>query len=65
MLKWVVVVVLVVVLSGLIQPGLAGRLRLGHLPGDVSFRLRGRHFHFPFTTTILFSLLAWVLLRVW
>lgn len=63
MFKWLVVIVLVVVLSGLMQPGLGRRLRLGQLPGDVAFRFRGRAYHFPFTTTVLLSLLAWALLR--
>ena len=64
MLKWIIVIMLVVVLTGLIQPGTARRLRLGHLPGDVEFRFRGRAYHFPFTTTVLLSLLAWLILRV-
>jgi hypothetical protein len=54
---------LIVVLTGLIQPGTAQRLRLGHLPGDVAFRFRGKAYHFPFTTTVLLSLLAWLILR--
>ncbi|ANQ83578.1 DUF2905 domain-containing protein [Azoarcus olearius] len=63
MLKWFVVVVIVVLVSGLIQPGLARRLRLGYLPGDVAIRVRGRSYRFPFATTLLLSLLAWLLLR--
>lgn len=63
MLKWFVVIVLVVVVTGLIQPGLAQRLRLGHLPGDVVLRLRGRNCRFPFATTLLLSAIAWMLLQ--
>lgn len=63
MLKWIVVIVLVVLITGLMRPGLAQRLRLGQLPGDFSFRIRGRAYHFPFTTTVLLSTLAWLLLR--
>lgn len=63
MLKWVVVIVLLVLVTGLFRPGLSRTLRLGRLPGDLHFRLRGRTFHFPFTTTILMSLVAWALLR--
>lgn len=63
MFKWLVVIVLVVVLSGLMQHGPGRRLRLGQLPGDVALRFRGRAYHFPFTTTVLLSLLAWALLR--
>ncbi|ATE61402.1 DUF2905 domain-containing protein [Thauera sinica] len=63
MLKWLLVVALLVLVTGLMQPGPAQRLRLGRLPGDVAFRFRGRAYHFPFTTTVLLSLIAWVILR--
>ncbi len=63
MLKWFVVVLLVVLLAGFLRPRGAGGLRLGHLPGDLAFRLRGRAYHFPFASTVLLSLLAWLLLR--
>ncbi|QDF95648.1 hypothetical protein CJ010_03330 [Azoarcus sp. DD4] len=63
MLKWFVVIVLIVLVTGLIQPGLAHRLRLGRLPGDFAFRLRGRTYRFPFATTLLLSLLAWLMLK--
>lgn len=63
MFKWLVVIVLVVLITGLMRPGLARRLRFGQLPGDLSFRFRGRAYHFPFTTTVLVSLAAWVILR--
>ena len=63
MLKWIVVIMLVVLLTGLIQPGAATRMRLGRLPGDVAFRFRGRAYHFPFTTTVVLSLLAWLIMR--
>ena len=62
--KWLVVVAVIVVVSGLMSPGVARRLRLGRLPGDVRFTVRGRAFHFPFTTTILFTLVAWAALRI-
>jgi hypothetical protein len=62
-LKWVVVICLLVLLSGLMRPGLMRRLRLGHLPGDLHLRLGRRRLHFPFTSTLLLSLLAWLLFR--
>ena len=63
MLKWIVVIVLVVLVTGLMRPGIAHRLRLGRLPGDVYFKFRGRAYHFPFTTTLLLSLFAWLIFR--
>lgn len=63
MLKWLLVLVLIVLVTGLVQPGVAQRLRLGRLPGDLAFRFRGRAYHFPFATTVLLSLIAWLILR--
>jgi hypothetical protein len=63
MLKWFLVIVVLVLATGLMQPGLARRLRLGRLPGDLRFSFRGRAYHLPFATTLLLSLLAWLLLR--
>jgi hypothetical protein len=63
MLKWILVVVVLVLVTGLFRPALSRNLRLGRLPGDVHFRLRGRAYHFPFTSTVLLSLLAWAIVR--
>jgi hypothetical protein len=63
MLKWVLALCLVVLLLGLLQPGMASRLRLGRLPGDLHFRYQGREYRFPFTSTVLLSLLAMLLFR--
>ena len=55
--------VLLVLVTGLLRPDTAKRLRLGRLPGDLAFRFRGQSYHFPFTTTVLISLVAWLILR--
>jgi DUF2905 family protein len=62
-LKWIIVVALVVLVTGLLQPTLARHLRMGRLPGDITIRRGGRSYLFPFTSTLLLSLLAWLLLR--
>lgn len=52
---------LVFLLSFLVFQGLAGWLRrigLGRLPGDFSFRWRGREWHVPLASSLLLSLLA-------
>jgi len=64
MLKWLIAIFLVVLLLGVAQPRLAARLRLGRLPGDLRLRLRGREYLFPFTSVLLLSLLASVLMRL-
>lgn len=63
MLKWIVVIALLVVVTGLSRPAITRHLRMGRLPGDITLRRNGRHYHFPFISTLLLSLLAWLLLR--
>ena len=63
MLKWLLVVLLLVLVTGVLREGLARTLRFGHLPGDLHFRVRGRLYHLPFTTTVLVSLVGWMILR--
>ena len=64
MLKWLIALLVTVFVAGVFLPRLAAFLRVGRLPGDVSFRLRGRVYHFPFATTLLLSLLATLLYRL-
>ena len=55
MLKWLLALVVALAVLTALSPWLA-RHGLGRLPGDVRFRVRGRDYYFPFTTTILLSL---------
>ncbi len=64
MLKWLVVIVLMVAVTGLMRPGSSRRPRPGRLPGDLAFRFRGREYLFPFATTLLLSAIAWGILRL-
>lgn len=64
MLKWILTLVIAVFLLGILSPYLARFIRFGKLPGDIVFRRRGRTYAFPFATTILFSLLLWLLSRI-
>ncbi|MBU0751716.1 MAG: DUF2905 domain-containing protein [Gammaproteobacteria bacterium] len=64
MLKWIFTLCLVVLVIGVLQPRLAAWLKLGRLPGDLHFRLRGREYLLPFASVILLSLLASVLMRL-
>ena len=63
-MKWALSLLLVVLLLGLPHPRLVDRLRLGRLPGDLRFRLRGRDYLLPFTSTLVLSLLAALLFRL-
>jgi hypothetical protein len=52
---------LVFLLASLIFSGLNHWLRkigLGRLPGDFSFRWRGREFHVPLASSVVLSLIA-------
>jgi hypothetical protein len=64
MLKWLVTLAVTVLALGLLWPLLA-RLGFGRLPGDLKFRHRGRSFHVPLATSLVFSavitLLFWML----
>ena len=54
---------LVFLLACLLINGLHGWLRrigLGRLPGDFSFRWRGREFHVPLASSVVFSVLAMI-----
>ncbi|MEY2633014.1 MAG: hypothetical protein RIR00_1668 [Pseudomonadota bacterium] len=64
MLKLLLTLAVAVLLLGLLTPRLRRVLRLGQLPGDVTWRWRGQEYYFPFTTTLLLSLLLSLIARV-
>jgi hypothetical protein len=64
MLKWILTLVVAIFLLGIIGPHLARFIRFGKLPGDFVFRFRGRNYTFPVASTIIFSLLLWLLSRI-
>lgn len=67
MLKWLLAIVVLAAVSGLgsgLGSGLAWRRwRIGHLPGDLHFDVFGRHIHIPLTSTLLMSLLVFLVIR--
>ncbi len=63
MIKWILVLAVVVILLGLFAPQLA-KLRLWKLPGDMRFKHNGREYFLPVTSTILISVAATLLLRL-
>ena len=63
MIRWLIVVFILLVLINGITPWLQ-RLGFGRLPGDFRFRLFGREFFIPLTTTIVLSLVAAGIARV-
>ncbi len=57
MLRWLIVVFLALLLISGLTP-LLNKLGFGRLPGDFRFRLFGREWFIPLTTTLLLSALA-------
>ncbi len=57
MLRWLIVVFLALIIFSGLQKWLQ-KLGFGHLPGDFRFRLFGREFFLPITSTLLLSMLA-------
>jgi hypothetical protein len=63
MFRWLIVVFLALLLINGLTP-LLGRLGFGKLPGDFRFRLFGREWFLPITTTVLLSLVAGLVARL-
>jgi DUF2905 family protein len=57
MLKWLLTVLIGLVILAVLAP----RLRL---PGDFRIPVRGRVYYIPLASTVLLSLLVWLLSRV-
>jgi hypothetical protein len=57
MIRWMLVIFLALMLISWFTP-LLHKLGFGRLPGDLRFRLFGRDWFIPLTTTIILSMLA-------
>ena len=63
MFRWLIVVFLALLLINGLTPWLR-KLGLGRLPGDFRFRLFGREWFIPLTTTVLLSLVCALIARL-
>ena len=63
MIRWLIVVFVVLLLIQGITPWLS-KIGLGRLPGDLRFRMFGREFFIPFTTTIILSMVCAAIARI-
>ena len=63
MLKWLLTLLVVLVILAFATPLLA-RFRMGRLPGDFRIPLRGRVYYVPFASTVLLTLLVWLLGKI-
>ena len=57
MIRWFIVIFLALVFISFLTP-LLQKIGFGKLPGDLRFKLFGREWFIPLTTTILLSFLA-------
>ena len=62
-MKWLVTLFLALVILSAATP-LLRRFRLGRLPGDLQIPVRGRVYYVPFATTVVLSLLVWLIGRL-
>lgn len=63
MIRWIIVIFLALMLISWFTP-LLHRMGFGKLPGDLRFRLFGREWFIPLTTTIILSLVAGAVARL-
>jgi hypothetical protein len=63
MFRWLLVVFLALLLLQGLSPWLK-KLGFGRLPGDMRFRLFGREFFIPLTTTIILSMVCALIARL-
>ncbi|MET0508493.1 MAG: DUF2905 domain-containing protein [Burkholderiaceae bacterium] len=64
MIKWLLTVVVALFLLSALRPVLQ-RIGIGRLPGDFRVTIKGRTYEIPLASTVLLTLLATALARVW
>ncbi len=62
-MKWLLTTFLALLVLTALQPWLS-KLGVGRLPGDVRFTRNGREYVFPFTSTVVLSLILLLISRL-
>ena len=62
MFRWLIIIFLVLIVFSSALPWLE-KLGIGRMPGDVRFRLFGREIFLPFASTVLISVVVFLLGR--
>ena len=62
MLRWVIVTFLALLLISWVRPWLE-KMGLGKLPGDFQFKLFGREWFIPLTSTLLLSFILTLIVK--
>jgi hypothetical protein len=60
MMKWLITVLLVLIVFAV----LAQRYRFRRMPGDFSIPVRGRMYYIPIASTLVLSLIVWLIGKV-
>lgn len=63
MIRWVITIFIAVIVFSSLLPWLE-KLGVGRLPGDVRFKLFGKTVSLPFASTILLSLVIFLIARI-
>ena len=63
MWRWLLAIFIILLLVNAVTPWFK-KIGFGRLPGDLNFKLFGREFNLPFTTTIILSLAAVAISKV-
>jgi len=64
MIRWVVAIFIGLFVFYPLLPGLFDKLRVGRLPGDVLFRLRGVVLCLPFGSTVVWSAVVFLVAEI-
>ena len=62
-MRWLLTMFIALVVLTALQPWLR-RIGIGRLPGDVNFRIGGREYSFPFASTVLMTVLMFLIGRL-
>lgn len=63
MIRWILIVFIALIVFPSVLPWLE-KFGIGRLPGDVRFTLFGKNFSFPFASTILLTMLLFLVTRM-
>ncbi len=62
-MRWLATLFIALMVLTALQPWLR-RLGIGRLPGDFSFRIGGREYSFPFASTVVLTVLLFLIGRL-
>jgi hypothetical protein len=66
-MRWLLTFILASIVLSALWPALSkwlGRFGIGRMPLDLQFRAFGRDWFFPLGSTVLFTLLVWLVARL-